>query len=100
MHYKGHNGVRPCRACDIKAVRNTSNPKSVYYVPLRQPNVRGKGSVQWNPWNLPLRTEERIEAQLQDIELPQTKTAANEKKTRYGINGRSVLFELPSISPT
>lgn len=47
-----------------------------------------------------LRTAERIEAQLQDIEIPQTKSAANEKKTRYGINSRSVLFELPSISPT
>lgn len=100
MCFKGHNGIRPCRACEIKAVRNTANSKSTYYVPLRQPNIPGQEQKKWNPHHLPLRTAERIEAQLQDIEMPQTKAVANEKRTQYGINGRSVLFELPSISPT
>lgn len=99
--FKGHNGICPCRACEIKAIRDTSKPRSPYYVPLMHPQTRGNQEItQWDPGNLPLRTDERIKRQIHAIESAPTKKAAQQEQTRWGINELSHLFEIPSISPT
>jgi hypothetical protein len=48
LDIKGHNGICPCRSCNIKAVNDSGDDKKTYYVPLMHP---GK-SQEVNPRNL------------------------------------------------
>jgi hypothetical protein len=95
MYFKGHNAIVPCRSCEIQGIRDTSKPNGHYYVPLRPPQNDAPG---WDPSRLPLRTAERVEAQLSAIESARTVTARKELQRRFGINKRSILMEVPSLS--
>lgn len=99
---KGHNGVRPCRYCEIKGVRDQSKPRAPYYVPLRQPDRPEAPPMSWDPRALPLRTIPRLRAQLKKIEDTRlSKTERKKARQRWGINEKCDLFEeLPSLSPT
>ena len=81
MCFKGHNGVWPCHRCEIKAVRDTSKPQSPYYVPLRQPRHPNQDTSEWAADDLPLRSDERISQQLEEIESTLTKTAKKTAQT-------------------
>ena len=100
MHFKGHNGIRPCRACEIKVIRNTSKPFTPHYVPLRQPYQPGQGTSEWPANNLPLWSAGWIAQQLDEIQSALTKTAKKGAQMRWGINGRCDLIEIPSLSLT
>ena len=100
MCFKGHNGLRPCCACEIKAVRDTSKPHTPYYVPLRQPHQPNQDTNEWLAHKLPLRSDKRIDQQLDTIQAEPTKVAKRRAQTRWGINGRCDLVEIPSLSLT
>lgn len=100
MCFKGHNGIRPCRGCEIKAVRDTSKPQAPYYVPLRQPHCPNQDIIEWPADDLPLRSDGRIAQQLDEIQSALTKTAKKAAQTRWGINDQCDLLEIPSPSLT
>lgn len=97
MNFKGHNAVCPCRACEIKAIRDPSNPRAPYYVPLTPPASFTGNSQGWDPDNLPLRTDERIAAQLNAIQTGRTVTERTNLRKKFGINDVCDLTEIPSI---
>ena len=80
MCFKGHNAIVPCRSCEIQGVRDTSRPNGHYYIPLRPPQNDAPG---WDPSQLPLRTEERVEAQLSAIESVGTVTARKQLQRAF-----------------
>ena len=51
---KGHNGFSPCHSCEIKGVRDVSGGGTIYYVPLRHPDIAGEPPRSWDPESLPL----------------------------------------------
>ncbi|KAJ1556850.1 hypothetical protein HK405_001601, partial [Cladochytrium tenue] len=98
MHTKGVNALCPCRSCTIKGVRAPSG--STLYYPLRIPKLlpgqRAKRSL--NPLRLPMRTEESYEQQVLEIERATNNQVQQEARKQSGINSRSILSQLPSIS--
>lgn len=100
MNFKGPNGICPCRACEIKAIRDMSNPRARYYVPLAPPTSLGVNGEGWDPDKLPLRTEERIAAQLNAIKIGRTETERSTLRKKFGINDTCDLIEIPSIKIT
>lgn len=94
MRMKGHNGLVPCRACNIQAVRDTSNPRaSTHYTPLYRPH--GKS---YNPLNLPLRSHDEFIRQASLVSLATTDTEEKERAKIFGIKGVPILSTLPSLS--
>jgi hypothetical protein len=67
MHFKGPNGMVPCRGCEICGVRDPSKPRAPYYVPLNPPTSEST-TLSWDPAKLPLRTKDRVQAQISAIE--------------------------------
>ncbi|KAF9003708.1 hypothetical protein BDZ89DRAFT_967483 [Hymenopellis radicata] len=96
----GHNGVRPCRLCNINGVQEPDG--RTYYVPLdrsRHPDVLADPSrvKRYDPLNLPLRTEDEFKRQADEVQFASTETRSKELATKYGIKGRSIFFNLSSI---
>jgi Transposase family tnp2 len=96
---KGHNGYSPCRFCLIRGERNQS-ARSPYYVPLRSPNRTGQPPQDdgWDPRNLPERTITNLFEQLDEIQNASTAQARKNLSSFYGVNEKSRLFLLPSLS--
>ena len=92
---KGPNAYCPCRACEITGVRGEG--ASVYYVPLGQPKAHGMEELEWDPFCLPMRSQERHGAMLEDIATQTTKTARDDLRQHYGISHISEICELPSM---
>lgn len=109
MRMKGHNGLSPCRMCEIVAVPVVGNSRNnTHYTPLDRsshPKViashqaaEGKPLVQkYDPGNLPLRTHAKMLEQAQEVQLAPTQVAAEELAKVYGIKGVSILFHLASV---
>jgi hypothetical protein len=103
MQMKGHNGISPCRMCEIKAVPTLGTKHPTYYVPLdrsRHPNVRADPTLvdRYDPAALPLRTHQRYMEQAREVQLAPTEAASNRLAKSYGIKGVSVFSCLSSIS--
>jgi hypothetical protein len=96
---KGTGAVVPCRGCEMTGTYHAL--RRTYYYPLAQPSdLPGSNpdSVEaWDPLNLPLRTESRMIRQLERMENAPTQAAYDDLGKRYGIAGRSILDEIPSI---
>ena len=66
MQMKGHNGISPCRCCNIEGVRAAGEDGSsckVYYVlldRLQLPNPRQDENLSYDPRHLPMRTHEEF----------------------------------------
>jgi hypothetical protein len=90
MHMKGHNGVCPCRFCEIHGLRPPG--ANVYYVPL----VRPDGSV--SPADLPMRSHVMFIKQANQVLAAETINEAGELAKEYGIKGLSVLSGLGSLN--
>lgn len=90
MHMKGHNGLCPCRFCEIRGLRPPG--VKVYYVPLFRPD----GSI--CPADLPMRTHLTFIKQANEVLEAETINNANELAKAYGIKGLSVLSGLGSLN--
>lgn len=99
---KGPNAFSPCRLCRIYGFRDVRGKQKTYYVPLTPPfgTPESNDNKEWDPLNLPMRTDNEILQQIAEIQRGQTKTERERRAKTYGINGKSILFSLPSISPT
>jgi hypothetical protein len=87
---KGHNGLHPCRFCEILGVRPEG--RKVYYVPLYRP----EGSV--DPANLPMRSHNRFIQQGTAV-LEASTTAAGERLAKdSGIKGVPLLSSLGTLN--
>jgi hypothetical protein len=103
MCMKGHNGFSPCRMCKITGVRAPGSRGTTLYVPLdrsRHPDVRKSPSNirTYDPLSLPLRSEEEMLRQGEEVMLAPTKVKSDDLSRTYGIKGIPLLAELKSLS--
>lgn len=108
MHVKGHNGLYPCRLCEIMGIAAPDTAKPLY-VPLdrsKYPQVREDRRLHGNartlvdkykPLDLPMRTEASYAAQLARVKAAPNKTTAKKIAQVTGINGESILNRFPGI---
>jgi hypothetical protein len=98
MHMKGHNGLHPCRMCNIHGVRNPDSQKTTLYVPLSRRNLPTSADVdEYRPEELPLRTHDEFMAQAKKVESADTEVRREELAKAYGIKGIPVLSYLGSL---
>ena len=98
MHMKGHNGLCPCRMCEIQGIRVPNSRNNSLYVPLSRLNHPAPtGIVEYDPENLPLRSHDRIMAQANSVETAPTKVRREELAKAYGIKGVPILNALGSL---
>jgi hypothetical protein len=101
MHMKGHNGICPCRFCNIHGVRVPGQDKSPYYVPLdrsHHPDAANGGVPAYDARNLPRRTHAEFLAQARAVEFATTVGERDRLAKEYGIKGVPVLSYLSTIS--
>lgn len=87
---KGHNGLHPCRFCEIIGIRVEGG--KVYYVPLYRP----EGSV--DPANLPMRSHDKFIKQGTAVLEASTNAEAERLAKDSGIKGVSVLASLNTLN--
>ncbi|QRV73589.1 Transposase family tnp2 [Ceratobasidium sp. AG-Ba] len=95
---KGPNAKVPCRGC--LGIGCYHHGKRTYYIPLSEPlsaDAPANTTNSYDPLALPLRTETNLSRQLDKMESAPTKTSYEELAQKYGIAGRSILDEIPSI---
>ncbi|KAF8752833.1 Transposase family tnp2 [Rhizoctonia solani] len=91
---KGHNAVKPCRACLIPGVLCQLPRNQVYYVPMAHP---GQTHILTYA-DLPLRTHHQILDQLAQMEAAPTQTRRKQLAQEFGLNSRSIFAYLRSIN--
>ena len=84
---KGHNGLSPCRSCEITGVYN-----KVYYVPLCQPSNPGEELETWDPKDLPMRKHEDWQNVVDEI------NAAHLKKDKGWIAMKTGIKRMPALT--
>ena len=95
---KGHNGVKPCRACKIVGLRVPNSHTTTHYVPLDRSQHPDHGNTPiYDPANLPKRTDKEIREQAHEVDNAPNKTQAGKLSTEFGINGSSYLYRLQSL---
>jgi hypothetical protein len=70
-------------------------------VPLRSPKRPGKSHNNddgWDPFDLPTRTEDDLRRHLERIRTARTTAERKALATHYGINGKTLLLRIPSLS--
>ena len=87
---KGHNGLHPCRFCEIIGVRAEGG--KVYYVPLWRP----EGSI--DPTNLPMRSHDTFIAQGTAVLEAATNAEAEQLAKDSGIKGVPLLASLNTLN--
>jgi hypothetical protein len=95
MRMKGQNGIRPCRICNIMAIRFNSRTN---YVPLHREKIPGAKPRQYDSSDLPIRTQERLLKQARKVEMAPDNAKRDRLATKYGIKGVPVLSCISSIS--
>lgn len=103
MSMKGHNGLRPCRMCNIRGIRTPNSRNPVHYVPLdrsRHPDVHNSSAQvpTYDAENLPLRSHDSFLAQAKEVQFAPTAAESDRLAKDYGIKGIPVLSVLPSLS--
>ena len=89
IRMKGHNGLHPCRFCEIIGVRVEGG--KVYYVPLYRP----EGSV--DPENLPMRSHDKFIKQGAAVLAAPTNAAAEQLAKESGIKGVPLFASLNTL---
>ena len=97
LRLKGHNGITPCRSCEIKAIHDPSIPESTYYVPLAHPKIPGQKLRSWDPSSLPMRMHKTWDQVVTKIESAQYKYEKEKIAKHYGIKGRPALQRMSSL---
>ena len=87
---KGHNGLHPCRFCEILGIRAEGG--KTYYVPLYRP----AGSI--DPTNLPMRSHDRFIQQGTEVLEASTSTMAERLAKDSGIKGVPLLSSLNTLN--
>ena len=87
---KGHNGLHPCRFCEILGTRAEGG--KVYYVPLYRPDQ----SI--DPANLPMRSHDRFIRQGKEVLEASTTAAAERLAKDSGIKGIPLLSSLNTLN--
>ena len=87
---KGHNGLHPCRFCEILGIRVKGG--RVHYVPLYRPD----GSV--DPTNLPMRSHDKFIKQGTSVLEASTNAAAEQLVKDSGIKGVPLLASLNTLN--
>ncbi|KII93391.1 hypothetical protein PLICRDRAFT_101756 [Plicaturopsis crispa FD-325 SS-3] len=102
MRMKGHNGLTPCRMCNITGLRVPDSRAPAHYVPLdrsRHPSVRNTNKVKtYDPSNLPLRNHSEFMHQAREVQYTLSAADENRLSMKYGIKGVPVLSCLSSLS--
>src|ERR1700733_5159445 len=103
MQMTGHNGFSPCCMCKILGVRVSNSRTTTHYVPLdrsQHPAVLASETAiqKYDPAALPLRTEEEMLRQAQEVQESRTNTIEKELSKKYGIKGVPILSYLKSLS--
>ena len=97
MKIKGHNGIFPCRSCNIRARRGDGR---TYYVPLRPPknscNI-AEEAVEWDPQHLPLRRHDDFVASATRIAAATSKAAKERIAKETGIKGLPGIRRVKSL---
>jgi hypothetical protein len=89
---KGPGAVCPCRLCSIEGFYSRERKK--HYIPLRTPTIGLASSTprqDYNPSQLPMRSQQQIEAQIESIRTSNTTARREELSKKFGINGDSVM---------
>jgi len=98
MRMKGHNGIKPCRGCNIMGVRVVGSSATTHYVPLDRSRHPDHGDIPvYDAANLPLRTHEEMVRQAQEVDSAPNVTQSNRLATKYGINGSSSFHRVQSL---
>ncbi|QRV77209.1 Transposase family tnp2 [Ceratobasidium sp. AG-Ba] len=101
-HYeqmKGPNAKVPCRGC--LQVGCYHYKQRTYYIPLAQPlDPRNPAATttSYDPLNLPLRTQNNMKRQIDEMNRQTRPKDYEELAKKYGISGPSILDRIPSIS--
>ena len=103
MRMKGHNGLCPCRMCEIIGVRIPGDRSPAHYVPLNRathPAIQGIDHriSRYDPRKLPLRTHSILLQQARNVELAKSEAEANNLAKNYGIKGIPLLSYIHSLS--
>ena len=97
MKIKGHNGIFPCRSCNIQARRGDG---WTYYVPLRPPknscNI-AEEAVEWDPQHLPLRRHDDFVTSATRIATATSKAAKAQIAKETGIKGLPRIRRVKSL---
>lgn len=93
MRMKGHNGYRPCRACEIVGISDPGSTNKTYYTPLHR-----SGTGSYDPLHLPLRTHDQFMRQACEVASASTGAEEGRRGTHCGIAGVPMLSKLSSIS--
>ena len=102
MKMKGHNGILPCRMCNILGLRVPGSRATTHYVPLQRschPSVANDRTAvkKFDPHNLPFRTHDEMLAQANEVQMAMTMVSAERLAKAYGVKGVSILFFVPSL---
>lgn len=87
LNIKGHNGIHPCRSCEITAVRDVKQVKSHHYPALMQPKVAGEPYMEWDPHDLPMRSHESFQEAVDAMDRATSKAARDVIAKKTGIKG-------------
>ncbi|KAJ3494279.1 hypothetical protein NLJ89_g10843 [Agrocybe chaxingu] len=103
MRMKGHNGISPCRMCEIKGLRVPGARATTHYVPLDRslhPDVHGNPQQikRYDPRNLPLRSHTALLEQARAVDLAKSSAEADRLAKKSGIKGTPILSYLNSLS--
>jgi len=103
MRMKGHNGICPCRMCEIDGVRIPGDRSTIHYVPLNRamhPAIQGNRHQisRYDPRQLPLRTYTSLLQQARKVELAKSGAEANDLAKECGIKGTPLLSYVHSLS--
>jgi hypothetical protein len=99
MRMKGHNGLSPCRMCEITGLRVPGTSATTHYVPLDRtnyPHTHAEATRVYDAEHLPLRNHDTLLAQANEVQTAISNADALAKK--YGIKGIPLLSYLPSLS--
>ncbi|KZP23110.1 hypothetical protein FIBSPDRAFT_910310 [Athelia psychrophila] len=103
MRMKGHNGLAPCRMCNITGLRVPNSRATTNYVPLERaghPAVRADREAvrRYDALALPLRTHSQIIQQGHEVDKADSEAHTERLSKAYGVKGISILSNLSSVS--
>ena len=99
MCMKSHNGFCPCRNCKITGVRNLSQSKTTYYVPLQTPRVSHQTRQLFDPHALPLHDKKHFDDVLEQLAMPMPKGKRHDLEVFHGIKQPAAIRHVESMNP-
>lgn len=101
MRMKGHNGLSPCRMCEITGLRVPNSRITTHYVPhhrLNYPGLPEDAPRDVDMANLPLRHHRGLLSQAYEVQSAAVTAESNRLAKKYGIKGIPLLSHLKSLS--